>query len=454
MFPDAVAYGGYAVDLHDPVGTQVRVVFHSVPPLYGIPFRCLYSKDLDNLLLAGRLISVTHMALGTVRLQKTLGAAGQAVGAAAYLCKKHFCSARGVYEHHIHALQQLLLRHDATILSVRNEDPEDLARSAVVTASSETRFECTEMTDALPMDVTRGIMLWDWGKTVEEVELYLRNETDQDLPVELTLSFYQNAQKWKEGHGGTKPAHVSGPANRMEWGNDTTVERFRPVARTCVVVPADFEGWVRFRFPEPVSLAEKDWTSDEERVLLTLPPVPGIAWARHDRPYDFAVRCWAKEGEVRYRTEPDAHLFRIHPRPPYGEAANVINGWNRRYATNPVNMWISRHGAPLPQQLTLQFEEPRTISRIHLTFDTLYRSYREMPFNDGKRVSGMCVRDYDLEIRDGCAWSTVASVTENYRRFRVHTFPSVAAQKVRLMVHAMNDPAWTARVYEVRVYER
>ena len=104
--------------------------------------------------------------------------------------------------------------------------------TAVVTASSETRFECTEITDLLPMDRTRGIMLWDWGPTVEEVDLYLRNRTDREVPAELTLSFYRRRQKWKEGHGGKKPAHVAGPANRMEWGSDTTIERFRPVAGT------------------------------------------------------------------------------------------------------------------------------------------------------------------------------------------------------------------------------
>ena len=131
----------------------------------------------------------------------------------------------------------------------------------------------------------------------------------------------------------------------------------------------------------------------------------------------------------------------------------MINGWNRRYATNPVHMWISQPEIPLPQHLTLEFEEPETVGRVQLTFDTLYRSYREMPFNKhGRRASGMCGRDYDLEVWDGRVWSTVASVTGNYRRFRVHTFDPVVARKVRLTVRAMNDPAWTARVYEMRVY--
>lgn len=138
-FPDAVAYGGRSVDLHEVTddGKQYRVIFYGRPPLYGIPLRCLYSRGVRNLLLAGRLISGTRVALGSYRVMKTLSTTGQAVGAAAYMCAK-----RGVGPREIAAdpeeLRQLLLKEDATILNARNTDPHDLARTAAVTASSET----------------------------------------------------------------------------------------------------------------------------------------------------------------------------------------------------------------------------------------------------------------------------------------------------------------------------
>ena len=143
-FPDAVAYGGYAVDVHEPRGVQAKVIFHSIPPLYDIPYRSLYSRNVENLLLAGRLVSVTHLALGTVRLQKTLAAAGQAVGVAAALCKRYGCTPRQVWQEHMEELQQLLLREDATIVGVTNRDPGDLARGARVEATSEEFFQCTK----------------------------------------------------------------------------------------------------------------------------------------------------------------------------------------------------------------------------------------------------------------------------------------------------------------------
>ena len=55
---------------------------------YSIPFRCLYSRNIDNLMMAGRNISVTHVALGTVRVMKTTGMMGEVVGLTASLCNK------------------------------------------------------------------------------------------------------------------------------------------------------------------------------------------------------------------------------------------------------------------------------------------------------------------------------------------------------------------------------
>ena len=139
-FPDRVGYGGRAVDLHEvnEDGSKCRVHFYGTPPLYSIPLRCLYARNPANLLLAGRIISGTRVALGSYRVMKTLATTGQAVGAAAFLCKQHGAGPRRIYEDHIGELQQLLLREDATILNLGNDDPADLARTAALRASSAT----------------------------------------------------------------------------------------------------------------------------------------------------------------------------------------------------------------------------------------------------------------------------------------------------------------------------
>lgn len=138
LFPDRVAYGGWPIDLHPPQGifTKEPPCKNSYPSLYSIPFRCLYSKNIRNLMMAGRNISVTHVALGSTRLMATCAVEGQAVGTAAYLCKKYSITPRGVYKNHIVELQQMLLENDCYIIGLKNQDESDLARKASVTTSS------------------------------------------------------------------------------------------------------------------------------------------------------------------------------------------------------------------------------------------------------------------------------------------------------------------------------
>ena len=68
---------------------------------YWLPYRCLYSRNINNLFMAGRDISVTHEALGAVRVMKTTGAMGEIVGMAAAICKKQDCLPRDVFKKHL-----------------------------------------------------------------------------------------------------------------------------------------------------------------------------------------------------------------------------------------------------------------------------------------------------------------------------------------------------------------
>lgn len=75
---------------------------------YAVPYRCLYSRNIDNLFMAGRNISVTHVALGTVRVMRTTGMMGEVVGMAASLCHKHGATPRGVYQSHLGELTAMM----------------------------------------------------------------------------------------------------------------------------------------------------------------------------------------------------------------------------------------------------------------------------------------------------------------------------------------------------------
>ena len=132
-YPDGVAYGGWPIDVHPPEG-----VFSSMPPctgeplrdLWSIPFRCLYSRNVLNLMMAGRNVSVTHVALGSIRVMATCGLMGQAVGTASALCKIYGIMPHVLYEEHISELQQLLLKNDCYIKGIKDIDPKNIARKA------------------------------------------------------------------------------------------------------------------------------------------------------------------------------------------------------------------------------------------------------------------------------------------------------------------------------------
>ena len=75
---------------------------------YAVPYRCLYSRNIDNLFMAGRNISQTHVALGTTRVMRTTGMMGEVVGMAASICHKYGCSPRDVYQCHLDELKPLM----------------------------------------------------------------------------------------------------------------------------------------------------------------------------------------------------------------------------------------------------------------------------------------------------------------------------------------------------------
>ena len=139
IFPDAVAYGGWPMDVHCPNGL---LDFHRLPSevyafkgAYTIPWRSYYSKNIKNLTMAGRDISTTRMALSSARIMGTCAVGGQAVGTAISLCKKYDCLPCEL-QPHIKELQQLILEDDGYIPSVLNADEKDLARKAKIEASS------------------------------------------------------------------------------------------------------------------------------------------------------------------------------------------------------------------------------------------------------------------------------------------------------------------------------
>lgn len=116
-YQDATASTTWSIDLHypDPKNSEhfpseefKSIAKHIPIHPYPIPYRCLYSRNVDNLFMAGRNISVTHVALGTVRVMRTTGMMGEVVGMAASLCKQYHTLPRGIYQSYLDRLKALM----------------------------------------------------------------------------------------------------------------------------------------------------------------------------------------------------------------------------------------------------------------------------------------------------------------------------------------------------------
>lgn len=137
-FEDLVAYGGWTMDDHNPAGFRYKDgppnIFHPAPSPFGIPYRCLYSKNIENLFFAGRNISATHAAMSATRVMGTCAILGQAVGTAAAIAVHKNLTPRGVCQNAIKELQQTLMEDDCYLPWHKREIPE-LTKKAMLTSS-------------------------------------------------------------------------------------------------------------------------------------------------------------------------------------------------------------------------------------------------------------------------------------------------------------------------------
>lgn len=117
VYADGTAPTSWTIDLHYPdpentkqfPGKEFKSIARHTPIVpYPIPYRCLYSANIPNLMMAGRNISVSHVALGTVRVMRTTGMMGEVIGMAASVCKNNNCSPRDVYSIYLEELINLM----------------------------------------------------------------------------------------------------------------------------------------------------------------------------------------------------------------------------------------------------------------------------------------------------------------------------------------------------------
>ena len=231
LFKDRVAYGGWPLDDHPPEGMNNTggVPYISIPlkAPYNIPLRSLYSRDFDNLTMAGRNISVSHVALSSTRVMATCSTLGQAIGAAMAYCKNNGLTPRQLVKNDekLMDFQQLLLRDDQSLLGIKNESQGDLALTAKIKASSETPDgKAVQVSDGINRDIGDGTT-HQWRAAMAQgpqwIELKLKKVAPIDK-VHLTFDTGLHRQLRLSGSDAVMKVQVRGP--QPETVKDYTIE--------------------------------------------------------------------------------------------------------------------------------------------------------------------------------------------------------------------------------------
>lgn len=185
-FDDAVAFGGWSLDEHCWAGIEnlqdpPSYFHHHFKKVYEIPFRSLYSRNITNLMFAGRNVSQTHIALSSSRVMATCATMGQAVGTAADMCAKRGITPRDVSQKYIKELQEQLLRDDAYIPNRIANDTTDLAREAsAFKATSTASGDVKNLVNGVSRDVDGDVNHWQSTSLPASVTL------EWDKPVKLS----------------------------------------------------------------------------------------------------------------------------------------------------------------------------------------------------------------------------------------------------------------------------
>ena len=413
LFEDRVSYGGWGVDLHPPGGFYDKeppaTFSHKVK--FSVPLRSLYAKDVDNLLMAGRCISVSHAALGATRVMITCGLQGQAVGTAAGVCKLRNATPRTVGKNYIEELQQRLLKDGCYLIDLPNKDPNDLARDAKVTASSEApaaTLKQSELSVTHPLDHPRAMMFKFGDEKLEGVALHLVSQNETPITIKATL---YAARKFQE-FGSAKE-----------------------VAAVTADVPAKHDGWVYFKFNTELKGGA---------YFVSVPKTDGIAWTLLQTQPEETARAFSTGKE--WKMVPGAYAIRLSPggdlarlatpaSQARGEpfaAANVINGFARAIRGWP-NAWRPDYDKDGPHWVELDLGGVKKFNTVHVTFQS----------------KALRAKDFTVEgLVDG-TWKTLADVKDNDDRRRVLTFEPVKAARLRLtLVKALPETG----VCEIRIY--
>ncbi|WP_420818498.1 FAD-dependent oxidoreductase [Pantoea endophytica] len=411
---DAVAYGGWSIDLHPADGVYSEHdgcrQFHS-KGTYTIPFRALYSQSLDNLLLTGRLISATHVAFGSARVMCTCGVLGEVVGRAAALCQQQqITPAELAQPERVGQLQQHLLRQGAFIPRHPLANP---AREAHVTVSSTLELR------ALPADA-------GWQPLQSRCALLLPLKAGERLPAISVQLRAANAQKLEVSLlTSTNPANTCGDC-QLSTQSITVTEQ--GTYRLSFDYRAECDRYVFIAFEENAAI----------EVALTSQRLPGVMMVFNSLNPRVAKRTrQINDGDYGV-DEFDFWLPRRAPQQILLAFAleTPLQLWHGDYLLNGklrpeqhTNCWVPAQDDTHPN-VSWHWNEPQQAKHITLLFDNDFDHAMEtVQMGHAQAVTPHCTTHYRVWLDE----MLLADVTENHHSLCHHAVPEgVIFSQIRL----------------------
>lgn len=399
-FDDAIAFGGWAIDLHPADGVYSEksgcTQWHS-KGVYDIPYRCLIPKDIDNLFLAGRIISASHVAFGTTRVMATTGFTAQAIGEAAKLCLDKGISPAEVLENGvIKELQNELNLGGQSIPDVPILPESNLVSTATVTSSSE--FDLTKIEfggEWLSLNTSAAMLLPLEKETQYSFKVAVNATEATELQVELRV-----AEKDKN--------YTPEITLDTQVVSVTKGEQFVTVTFDKTLVQQQY-AFVCFMSNDKISIQESEQLYSGVLALFNGVNKAVSNKGKQTPPEGLGVDTF--EFWIPYRRPAGKHIaMEISPAINAYGASNVANGYIRPWGT--ANSWTADLKDNSPE-LKIEWSEKQTISNIKLFLDGDYdHAMESVQFGHYDAIVPQCLQDYTIKTIEG---EVLATQTGNYQ---------------------------------------
>ncbi|MBC6997076.1 FAD-dependent oxidoreductase [Cytophaga sp. FL35] len=436
---DAVAFGGWAMDLHPADGIYSKhnscTQWHG-KGVYTIPYRCYYSKNINNLFLAGRIISASHVAFGSSRVMLTCAHGAQAVGKAAYLCKKNQLSPRELAsKENIRELQLELNRDGQSIPRLSLTDRQDLVQQASLEVSSTLNFDGftpSEDWQTLTFGLAQMLSL----KANEPFEVEFEVDANEETTLELQLKSSSACTHF------TPDVIVDQKQIALKEGKQ------KVTFSTTNAQPQNHYSFFCLLKNEKLKVR-----LSEERItgLMTVENKINKAvsnFGRQDPPEDINIdsfEFWTPQRRPKGKNI----ALKLKRALPIFEANNLKNGEVRPKSNGNTNAWVAELNDRNPT-LKMNWKQPVSIKTIKLFFDCDYDHALETTLM-GHPESEIPFVVADYRIKDA-AGEVLTEVKDNYQGINTIELDNEITTDGLVFVFAQKESHIPVSLFKISVY--